>query len=130
MERLAWILLAMACACGGPPDRAEIESQAREAASVAAQGAFLADHAGAGRSTDAYRRGHAAELRAELARCRDKLAAPALEPVAEAKARLLRAALPRVDDELAAVERGSLTGAAGRLRALAGELRAIRLRSP
>jgi hypothetical protein len=126
MVRLAWLTLALALGCGGPVDHRDVASQAREAASIAAQGALLADRADA--VTDAYRRGYAEELRDQLTRCEKELAAPVLEPVAERAAGLVRAALPLVDEQLSAIEAGSVDGRAARLRSLAGELRMIRQR--
>jgi len=98
MVRLAWLTLALALGCGGPVDHRDVASQAREAASIAAQGALLADRADA--VTDAYRRGYAEELRDQLTRCEKELA----------------------------IEAGSVDGRAARLRSLAGELRMIRQR--
>jgi hypothetical protein len=128
MQRIAWLIPALAVACGGPIDHKQVASQAREGASIAAQGAFLADRAAAGALTDAYRRGHAEKLRDQLAQCEKQLAKPALEPVAEREAGLVRAALPLVDAQLKAIEAGSLDGRAAHLRRLAGELRVIRQR--
>lgn len=128
MERLAWTFLALALGCGGPIDHGEVASQAQEAASIAAQGAFLAERAAAGKTTDAYRRGHAEKLREQLKECMETLSGPALEPVARRQAALVASALPLIDDQLAGVETGRLGGRAARLRQLAGELRVIRTR--
>jgi len=128
MERIAWLILALAVACGGPIDHKQVASQAREAASIAAQAAFLADRVMAGAVSDPYRRGHAEKLRDQLKQCDKALAKPAREPVAARQASLVRAALPLVDEELAAIESGSVDGRAARLRTLAGGLRVVRQR--
>ncbi len=122
-------MLGLALGCGGPIDHEEVASQAREGASIAAQGAFLADRAADGALTDAYRRGHAEKLRDQLKDCDKKLAGPALEPVAARAARAVRGELPAIDAQLAAIERGNPAGAAGRLRESAARLRLLRLRT-
>ena len=80
------VAVAASAACGVPSDP---EKQAEEVASVAAEGALLAQDGAAGDSTSAFVRTHADALRKRLATLRPKIMEPALVPLADETATAL-----------------------------------------
>ena len=129
MRTTVGLVLAVSALAGCGRRQLDLRSELRSAASLAADGAMLAEHAGAGRATEAYRSGHAGYLRDEVDRIGDRLEDAAVEPGLRREAGSLGEGVARSRAELTTIERSAerapLERAAGRLRAIAAEMRRI-----